>query len=224
VGASLTAVLAVLHEQIVHLDAAIRQRAAAAATVASDRARVQTIVGVGLLIAAIIVADAGLDPAPHTSGSGMRGAGHMSKTANARARQAVSMAAISAVRDDPVLKAFYERLVARGKRKQVALVVAARTLLAMLVVLLTHDRNFAPDWAAPHPHRRPRTQDLRGLGLVYQCASSRPRPHNEPGPRRGASWRAAPDFNPGNPSSAPCPSPATAPTRTHCSPARLPDS
>ncbi|HEU5330674.1 MAG: hypothetical protein ACTHNK_11465 [Thermomicrobiales bacterium] len=51
------------------------------------------------------------------------------------------------------MRAFYERLVARGKRKKVALVAAARKLLAVMVILLTHGRDFDPDWATNHPPR-----------------------------------------------------------------------
>jgi transposase len=160
------AVLRVLEEQLHALDAAIRAQAQASVTLAADLARVQTIVGVGLLTAAVVVTEtrplwgnatpaqvvayAGLDPAPHRSGTSVRGAEHISKTGNARLRQAVYMAALSASRYNPVLKAFYERLLARGKRKKVALVAVARKLLALMVTLLIHQRDFDPDWAANH--------------------------------------------------------------------------
>jgi transposase len=166
--APLTAVLGVLGEQIAALDEAIRQHAATAA-VADDIARLQTIVGVGLLTAAVFVAEArlvgagatpeqvvayaGLDPAPRASGSSVRGAGHISKAGNARLRQAVYMAAVSAARHNPPLRAFYARLVARGKPKKLALVAVARKLLALMVTLLRRGRDFDPAWEA---NRRPR--------------------------------------------------------------------
>lgn len=162
----LAAVLRALNEQIAALDAAIKQQATASETLAADLARVQTIVGVGLLTAAVVVAEtrpvwgnatpqqvvayAGLDPAPKQSGSSVRGAGHISKLGNARLRRAVYMAAVTAARCNPVLKPFYDRLLARGKRKKVALVAVARKLLALMVTLLIHGRDFDPDWAAPH--------------------------------------------------------------------------
>jgi transposase len=169
--APLDAVLAVLREQLAGLDAAIRAQAQAAAAIADDIARLQTIVGVGLLTAAVVVAEArplragatpaqvvayaGLDPAPRESGTSVRGAGRISKTGNARLRQAVYMAAVSAVRFNPVLRAYYARLLARGKPKKVALVAAARKLLVLMVTLLRHGRDFDPSWAAAHPRRRP---------------------------------------------------------------------
>ena len=97
-----------------------------------------------------VVAFAGLDPAPQESGTSVRGARHISKTGNARVRQAVYMAALSAVRFNPVLKPFYEQLLARGKKKKVALVAVARKLLVLMVTLLTYERDFDPDWAMRH--------------------------------------------------------------------------
>lgn len=47
-------------------------------------------------------------------------------------RTATYMATLSAVRHEPVLKAFYDGLLARGKLKKVALVAAARKLLTIL--------------------------------------------------------------------------------------------
>jgi transposase len=160
--APLEAVLAVLAEQIAALETAIRRQAATAASVAAALARLQTIVGVGLLTAAVVVVEtrplragaspaqvvayAGLDPAPHQSGSSVRGAGHISKTGNARMRQAVYMAAVSAVRYNPPLRAFYQRLVGRVKPKKLALVAAARKLLMLMVTLLQQGRDFDADW------------------------------------------------------------------------------
>lgn len=171
VRAPLAALVAVLQEQLTTLNTAIRQQAEAAASIAGAITRLQTIAGVGLLTAAIVIVEtrplrqgatpaqvvayAGLDPAPRDSGTSVRGAGHISKTGNARLRQALYMAAVSAVRYNPVLKAFYERLVARGKRKKVALVAAARKLLVLMVTLLQQGRDFDPAWAATHPGHRP---------------------------------------------------------------------
>ncbi len=166
----LAAVAEVVTAQIAALNQLIRQRAAAAASLASDLACLQTITGVGLLTAAIVVVEtrplrqgltpkqavayAGLDPAPHESGTSVRGAGHISKTGNARLRQACYMAAVSAARHNPPLRAFYERLLARGKRKKVALVAVARKLLVLMITLLRHHQPFVPDWATQHPQPR----------------------------------------------------------------------
>jgi transposase len=160
------AVLAVLDEQIARLEGLIQARAAAAASLAEDVARLDAIKGVGLLTAALVVTElwglgpnltpdqavayAGLDPAPKESGTSVRGGAHISKTGNARLRQALHLAALSAAQHNPVFRAFYQRLLARGKPKLVALTAVARKLLAVMVTLIRHRRSFDPDWASAH--------------------------------------------------------------------------
>jgi len=51
-------------------------------------------------------------------------------------RSVLFMAAMTAARCNPVLKAFYERLVAKGKPKMVAMVAVARKLLTILNAIL----------------------------------------------------------------------------------------
>ena len=51
-------------------------------------------------------------------------------------RAVVYMAAIVAMRHNPVIKAFYERLVAAGKPKKVAIVACMRKLLTILNAML----------------------------------------------------------------------------------------
>ncbi len=55
------------------------------------------------------------------------------------------MAATSAIRFNPGLKAFYERLTAQGKPRKVALVAVMRKLLALLGALLRDDRLWSPE-------------------------------------------------------------------------------
>ena len=47
-------------------------------------------------------------------------------------RSALFLAALSACRFNPALKAFYDRLIAAGKPKMVALIAVARKLLTIL--------------------------------------------------------------------------------------------
>lgn len=59
-------------------------------------------------------------------------------------RQALYMAALSAVRHNPALKAFYTRLRERGKRPKVAIVAAMRKLLTMLNAMLRDNAHWNP--------------------------------------------------------------------------------
>lgn len=54
----------------------------------------------------------------------------------AAARTAIYMAALSASQHNPVLKAFYQRLLAAGKPKMVALIAVARKLLTILNAMI----------------------------------------------------------------------------------------
>ncbi|HET7080336.1 MAG TPA: IS110 family transposase [Chloroflexia bacterium] len=163
----LRAVLAVVQEQVAALEARIQAHAAAAGTIAAEVRRLEAVVGVGWVTAMLVltelwvlgpgatpaqaVAYAGLDPAPHQSGTSVRGKGGISKTGNARLRQGLYMAAVSAAQHNPVLAPFYQRLLARGKLKQVALIAVARKLLVLLVTLRREQRTYDPTWAARRP-------------------------------------------------------------------------
>lgn len=62
----------------------------------------------------------------------------------AAVRHVLYMATLSAVRYNPVLKAFYEQLRARGKLPKVALVAAMRKLLTMLNAMLRDNAHWTP--------------------------------------------------------------------------------
>jgi transposase len=56
------------------------------------------------------------------------------------------MAALVASRHNPLIKEFYERLLAAGKPKKVALIACARKLLTVLNAVLKH----RVPWRSPH--------------------------------------------------------------------------
>jgi transposase len=59
-------------------------------------------------------------------------------------RSALYMAALSAIKWNPVLRAFYQGLLARGKPKMVALIAAARKLLVTLNAMLRDKKPWQP--------------------------------------------------------------------------------
>jgi len=59
-------------------------------------------------------------------------------------RRTLYMATLTAVRHNPPLKAFYDKLVAAGKRKKVALVATMRKLLGMLNAIAKHGSTWDP--------------------------------------------------------------------------------
>lgn len=59
-------------------------------------------------------------------------------------RRTLYMATLTAVRHNPILKTHYERLLAAGKRKKVALVACMRKLLTMLNAIAKHRSRWNP--------------------------------------------------------------------------------
>ena len=63
----------------------------------------------------------------------------------AQVRRTLYMATLTAVRYNPVLKPYYEHLLAAGKRKKVALVACMRKLLTMLNAIAKHGCTWHPN-------------------------------------------------------------------------------
>lgn len=66
-----------------------------------------------------------------------------------RLRRFLYMAALSAIRHNAVLKAFYERLLARGKPKKVAVVAVMRRMVVILNAMVRDGRAWEPALARP---------------------------------------------------------------------------
>ncbi len=88
------------------------------------------------------VAHAGLDPRQHQSGTSVHKPARISKTGNAHLRRALFLPAMVASRWEPNVKAFYEKLIAKGKTKMQALVAVMRKLLHAIHGMLEHDQDF----------------------------------------------------------------------------------
>lgn len=88
------------------------------------------------------VAHAGLDPRQHQSGTSVYKPARISKTGNAHLRRALFLPAMVAVRWEPNVKAFYEKLLAKGKTKMQALVAVMRKLLHAIHGMLRRDQDF----------------------------------------------------------------------------------
>lgn len=76
-----------------------------------------------------LTAFVGLDPRTHRSGTSVRGRERISRMGDRRLRARLYMCALGGVKGKNALRAYYERLVGRGKAKKAALVAAARKVL-----------------------------------------------------------------------------------------------
>jgi len=86
----------------------------------------------------------GLVPVEHQSGSSIRGRPRLSKAGNARVRAALYMAAVTAIRHNPDVRALYERLLSRGKAKMSALCAAMRKLVHICFGVFKNAQPYRP--------------------------------------------------------------------------------
>jgi transposase len=91
---------------------------------------------------------AGIAPLSRDSGT-LRGRRFV-QGGRAPVRAVLYMAALVATRRNPVIKAFYQRLVAAGKPKKLALVACMRKLLTVLNVMVRTATRWNADFAAEH--------------------------------------------------------------------------
>jgi transposase len=112
----------------------------------ADAAGIQILAELGVLPADMTtrqwVAHAGLDPRQFQSGSSVYKPARISKTGNAHLRRALFMPALVAVQWEPNVRAFYEKLLARGKTKMQANVAVMRKLLHAIHGMLENDEDF----------------------------------------------------------------------------------
>jgi transposase len=95
------------------------------------------------------VKHAGLDVRHCSSGSSVRRLPQLSKCGNRYLRRALFMPALVASRFDPALRACYQQLLARGKRKRQALAALMRKLLHAIYGMFRHHRPYCGDLLCP---------------------------------------------------------------------------
>lgn len=91
-----------------------------------------------------LVAFVGLTPTQFTSGTSVAQPSHISRLGSAYLRHILYMPCLAAIRFNPVIKDFFERLVRHGKHKKAAVVACMAKLLRMIFGVLTHRKPFQP--------------------------------------------------------------------------------
>ncbi len=151
-----------LQRRIARLDAQIAAAIAADADRAAEATRLQTVPGVGPVVAHTLAAElpelgrlgrrqvaalVGLAPFPRDSGV-LRGTRAI-WGGRAVVRTVLYLAAMSGVRCNPTLRTFYTRLVAAGKPRKAALTAVAHKLLTILNTMARADTSWSPPPTAP---------------------------------------------------------------------------
>jgi transposase len=133
---------------VIHADAALDQRFAHLVSVKgiAEASAITLLAELSVLPADMSarqwVAHAGIDPRHRESGSSVHGAVRISKVGNRHIRAALFLPAMVASRHEPQVRAYYEKLLAKGKKPMQALVAVMRKLLHAIYGMFRHDADF----------------------------------------------------------------------------------
>jgi len=160
VVASLQTVLETIGTQLKAVEQAIKEHLAVHAELRTNLELLTSIVGIGMITAAKLLAefgdieqyesakaaaaDAGLTPSTFESGTSVRRRPRMSKLGKAGIRGALYWPALTAMRRCPSVKAYAERLEARGKAKKVVICAVMRKLVHIIYGVLKHRAPYDP--------------------------------------------------------------------------------
>ncbi|MBV9263182.1 MAG: IS110 family transposase, partial [Candidatus Eremiobacteraeota bacterium] len=94
-----------------------------------------------------VAAYAGLSPRQRRSGTSIHGRPRLCKTGNSRLRNALYMPAIVALRFNPILRVFEDRLLSAGKHKRLIIGAVMRKLLVLAYGILRSGKRFDANYA-----------------------------------------------------------------------------
>lgn len=150
-----------LNKRIKKVETAIKQHIDQYPTLKEQQELLKSIPGIGAVTAALlltelpdvntfdnvgqVVAYAGLSPRISQSGSSLNRRGGLVKTGNKRLRTGLYMPALTAIRHNPIIKAFADQLEQRGKPRMAVIGAAMRKLLHLVYGILKHKQPFDPN-------------------------------------------------------------------------------
>jgi transposase len=165
VRASLEVLLTAIATQLEAVERQITELLAAHASMQARLVLLTSIVGIGAVTAAKVLAefgdletypsakaaaaDAGLTPSHYESGTSVRRRPKLSKIGKADIRAALYYPALTAMRWCPVIRAFADRLAARGKPKKVIIGAVMRKLVHICYGVLKHQTPYDPAKVSP---------------------------------------------------------------------------
>lgn len=125
-----------------------------------DVGLLKSIYGIGFTSAVLVLAElgdlrrfelarqltafAGMSPRHHQSGTSVHGRSRLCKQGNPRVRQILYLAAMTAVRGKNQFRDTYQRLIAEGKKRMVALGAIMRKLLVLMRAILISGKPYNP--------------------------------------------------------------------------------
>lgn len=161
---SVTRVVRLLETEAARLRGAADELVASSPALRADRALLESVPGIGRQTATVILAElpavdrlpsaqsaaayGGLSPREFTSGTSVRKRTRLSKAGNPRLRKALFLPTQTAVRFNPLLKGFFDRLAAAGKPKMRAIGACMRKLVMIAYGVLKNRAPFDPAWSS----------------------------------------------------------------------------
>jgi len=146
-----------LKERIKSLDSDIQSHMEQSQSWQQQVKLLESVPGIGTVTASILIAllpelgqldrkqiAALVGVAPMNFDSGQMQGKRLITGGRAAVRSALYVATLVATRHNPVIKAFYERLVGTGKAKKVALIACLRKLLVILNAMIKHQQDWQP--------------------------------------------------------------------------------
>jgi transposase len=159
---SIKTVLRFLQRQIEEIEREIEQSIKHSPIWQAKRKLLESMPGIGHVSCSILLArlpELGLFPrqricalvgvAPYPDDSGDRHGRRRVAGGRAGVRQVLYMAALTAVRYNPILRTYYHRLLARGIDKKAALIAALRKMLTILNAMLRDNTPWRPPCPEP---------------------------------------------------------------------------
>ncbi len=156
--------LAFLDAEIAKIERQIRDHIEQHPDLKAQRDLIGSIKGIGPKTAALFIAEypalkaftsaramvafAGLNPQHHDSGRSIHGKPRLSKKGAGRLRKGLYWPAIVAMRYNPVLHVFAQRLLGRGKPKMVVIAAVMRKLIHLVYGVLKSGQPFDPNYAS----------------------------------------------------------------------------
>lgn len=157
----ITAIIQTLQSQVAELDTEIQDLINQTPDLKQKRDLLQSVPGVGKVLSATLIsqmpelgmcdrkeAAALIGLAPFNHDSGKKQGKRRVRGGRTFVRNVLYMAAIAAIRFNPVIKAMYERLLKAGKEKKVAIVACMRKLLTILNAILRSQLPWQPAFSA----------------------------------------------------------------------------
>jgi transposase len=162
--ASVGRTVKLLEREAAKVRAAADELVASTPALRADRDLLESIPGVGRQTATTVLAElpaverlpsaesaaayCGLAPSEFRSGTSVKKRTRLSKAGNARLRKALFLPTQTAVRFNPLLQGFFERLVAAGKPRMRAIGACMRKLVMLCYGVLKNRKPFDAEWAS----------------------------------------------------------------------------